>query len=104
MTLKKAGKKQHMGSMWKKLMQHFNLDEPTPFVDHKYLGCTQLECKPNEAIIDPDWEMFESQETSRKDSRMVLRHGSSKNASRGFVNWETKRITNWYNSFYSMLG
>ena len=30
-----------------KLMKHVDLDEPTSFLDHVYLGCTQRECKPN---------------------------------------------------------
>ena len=29
-----------------------NLGEPTSFLDHVYLGCTQRECKPNETVID----------------------------------------------------
>ena len=28
------------------------LDEPTSFLDHVYLGCTQRECKPNEVLIE----------------------------------------------------
>ena len=28
------------------------LGEPTSFVDHVYLGCTERECKPNENIIE----------------------------------------------------
>ena len=42
------------------LMQLVNRDEPTSFVDHVYLGCTQRECKPNEMIIDQHRVMFES--------------------------------------------
>ena len=45
-----AGKKQNMAPMWKKLMKDVDLDEPTSFLDHVYLGCTQTECKPNEII------------------------------------------------------
>ena len=47
-----AGKKQNKASMWKKLMKNVDPDEPTSFVDHEYLGCTQRECKPNEALIE----------------------------------------------------
>ena len=32
--------------------QKVDLDEPTSFLDHVYLGCTQRECKPNETIIE----------------------------------------------------
>ena len=31
-------------------MKNVDLDEPTSFLDHVYLGCTQRECKPNENL------------------------------------------------------
>ena len=46
--MKMAGKKQSMAPMWKKLMKRADLDEPTSFLDHVFLGCTQRDCKPNE--------------------------------------------------------
>ena len=46
--------------MWKKLMKNVDPDEPTPFLDHEYLGCTQRECEPNETIIEHYMKMFES--------------------------------------------
>ena len=49
-----------MALMWKKLMKHFDLDEPTSFLHHIYLGCTQSECKPNEISFDEFTKMFES--------------------------------------------
>ena len=54
-----AGKKQDMAPMWKKLMKNVDLDEPTSFLDHAFLGCTQRECKLNEIIIEQYSEMFE---------------------------------------------
>ena len=50
--IKMAGKKQNVAPMWKRVMKHVDLDEPTSFLDHVYLGCTRRECKPNEIIID----------------------------------------------------
>ena len=47
---KKVGKKQNMAPMWKKLMKHVDIGEPTSFLDRVYLGYTQRECKPNEII------------------------------------------------------
>ena len=47
-----GGKNQNMASMWKQLMKHVDLEEPTSFLDHVQLGCTRRECKPNEIIID----------------------------------------------------
>ena len=37
-----------------------DLGEPTSFLDHVYLGCTQGECKPNESVIEECRKMFES--------------------------------------------
>ena len=49
--VKMAGKKQNLAPMWKKLMKNVDLDEPTSFLDHVYLGCTQRECKVNERVL-----------------------------------------------------
>ena len=46
--MKMVGNKQNLAPMWKKLMKNVDLDEPTSFLDHVYLGCTQRECKPKE--------------------------------------------------------
>ena len=37
-----------------------DLEEPRSFLDHVYLGCTQRECKSNEAIFVQKREIFES--------------------------------------------
>ena len=37
-----------------------DIDEPTSFLDHVYLGCTQRGCKPNETIIEQYKKMGES--------------------------------------------
>ena len=58
--IKMAGKKQNMARMWKNLMNNVDLDEPTSFLDHVYLGCTQRECKQNEIIIEECTNEFES--------------------------------------------
>ena len=55
-----AGKKQSLAPMWKKLMKYVDIQEPTSFLDHVYLGCTQRECKPNGNIIEQYNKMFES--------------------------------------------
>ena len=54
------GKKQNMATLWKKLMKHVDLNEPTSFLDHVYLECTQRECKPHELTIEEYKNMFES--------------------------------------------
>ena len=41
-------------------MEDVDLGEPTSFLDHVYVGCTQLECKPNVKIIGQYNKRFES--------------------------------------------
>ena len=55
-----TGKKLKKAPKWNKLMKHVDLDEPTSFLDHVYLGCTQRECKTNEVIFEQYDEMLES--------------------------------------------
>ena len=40
-----AGKKQNINPMWKLLNKEVDLGEPTSFLDHVYLGCSQRECE-----------------------------------------------------------
>ena len=42
--IKLAGKKQNIDPMWKVLNKEVDLGEPTSFLDHVYLGCTQRQC------------------------------------------------------------
>ena len=43
--IKLAGKKQNIALMWKVLNKEVDLGEPTSFLDHVYLGCTQRQCE-----------------------------------------------------------
>ena len=52
--------KHNLSPMWRKLMKLVGLGEPTSFLDHVYLGCTQRECKSNECIIEEYRKMFET--------------------------------------------
>ena len=58
--IKLAGKKQNIDPMWKVLMKDVDLGEPTSFLDHVYLGCTQRECQTSKDIVDDYSSMFES--------------------------------------------
>ena len=93
-----AGKKQNLAPMWKKLMKNVDNEEPTSFLDHVYLGCTQRERKPNEKINGQNNKMFESRisagateklpgwdKTSRENFSVVLRHGRTCSKMRGTV-------------------
>ena len=50
--IKLAGKKQNINPMWKVLNKEVDLGEPTSFLDHVYLGCTQNQCEISKDIVD----------------------------------------------------
>ena len=58
--IKLAGKKHNIDPMWKVLNKEVDLGEPTSFLDHVYLGCTQRKCEINKDIVDNYRTMFES--------------------------------------------
>ena len=43
--IKLAGKEQNIDPMWKVLNKEVGLGEPTSFLDHEDLGCTQKQCE-----------------------------------------------------------
>ena len=58
--IKLAGKKQNLDPVWKVLNKEVDLGEPTSFLDHVYLGCTQRKCEISKDIVDNYRTMFES--------------------------------------------
>ena len=58
--IKLAGKKQHIDPMWKVLNNEVDMGEPTSFLDHVHLGCTQRQCEISKDIVDNYRAMFES--------------------------------------------
>ena len=58
--IKLAGKKQNLDPMWKLLNKEVDLGEPTFFLDHENLGCTQRKCEISQDIVDNYRTMFES--------------------------------------------
>ena len=58
--IKLAGKKQNIDPMWKVLNKEVDLGEPTSFLDHENLGCTQRQCEFSKDILDNCRTMFES--------------------------------------------
>ena len=42
--IKLAGKKQNLDPMWNVLNKEVGMGEPTSFLDHLYLGCTERQC------------------------------------------------------------
>ena len=58
--IKLAGKKQNLDPMWKPFNKEVDLGEPTSFLGHVYLDCTQRQCEINKNIVDNYRTMFES--------------------------------------------
>ena len=50
--IKLAGKKQNINPMWKVLNKEVDLGEPTSFLDHVYLGCTQRQWEISKNTVD----------------------------------------------------
>ena len=58
--IKFAGEKQNIDPMWKLLNKEVDLERPTSFFDHVYLGCTQRQCETSKDIVDNYSNMLES--------------------------------------------
>ena len=65
-----AGKKQNINPMWKVLNKQVDLGEPTSFLDHVYLGCTQRQCEKSKDIVDNYRTMFESRISARATEKL----------------------------------
>ena len=106
--IKLAGKKQNINPMWKVLNKEVDLGEPTSFLDHVYMGCTQRECQIRKDIVNNYISMFESRisagamKQKPKGNLMPKRYlhgpvtwkGMLRNVWKGFVSWQTKRLNN----------
>ena len=68
--IKLAGKKQNLDPMWKILNKEVDLREPTSFLDHVYLGCTQRQCQISKDIVDKYRTMFESRISAEKTEKL----------------------------------
>ena len=49
--IKLAGKKLNLDPMWKILNIEVDMGEPTSFLDHVYLGCTQRHCETSQNMF-----------------------------------------------------
>ena len=84
---KLAGKKQNINPMWTVLNKEVDLEEPTSFLDHVYLGCTQRQCEISKDIVDKYRTMFESRISAGGTDKLPCS--------------ENLRISSW---FYDMEG
>ena len=92
-------------------MKDVDLGEPTSFLDHVYLGCTQRECQTSKDIVDNYQSMFEPRtsagaveklpeaeapwkpETNTISSWSYDVEGLAKNASKDIANLRIKQLS-----------
>ena len=68
--IKLAGKKHNIDPMWKVLNKEVDLGEPTSFLDHVYLGCTQRKCEISKDTVDNYRTMFESRISAGRGEKL----------------------------------
>ena len=54
-------------------MKDVDLGEPTSFLDHVYLGCTQRECKISDEIVANYKDMYESRMSAGAKEKLPIR-------------------------------
>ena len=101
-----AGKKQNLDPMWKLLNKEVDLGEPTHFLDHVYLGCTQRQCEISKDIVDNDRTMFQSRISAGRVEKLpflkifVFLHGlmiwldMQRSVWNDIVSLQTRRLNN----------
>ena len=67
-----AGKKQNINPMWKVLNKEVDLGEPTSFLDHVHLGCTQRQCEISKDTVDDYRAMFESRISAGATEKITM--------------------------------
>ena len=105
--IKLAGKKQNLDPKWKLLNKEVDLGEPTSFLDHVYLGCTQRQCEASQDIVDNYRAMFESRISAEGLEKLpylkifVFLHGRmtwlvmQRSVWKDIVSWQTRRHNNF---------
>ena len=70
--IKLAGKKHNIDPMWKVLNKEVELGEPTSFLGHVYLECTQRQCEISKDIVDNYRTMFESRISAGRSREITI--------------------------------
>ena len=111
--IKFDGEKQNINPMWKLLNKEVDQGEPTSFLDHVYLGCTQGECQISKDIVDNCsnlgfllvlWKNCQKQQPRRKLMPKRYFHGPMtwkvmhRNAWTDIANLPIKRLNNYAKS------
>ena len=90
---KLAGKKQNIDPIWKVLNKEVDLGEPTSFLYHVYLGCTQRQCEISKDIVDNYRTMFESRISSGGVEKLPFSH-MQRSVCKDIVSRQTRRLNN----------
>ena len=86
-----AGKTENIEPTWTILMEDFDLGEPTSFLDHGYLGCTQRECQISKDFVANYRGMFESRISAGAKEKLPTRASGKL----GLVIWKLTRRNVW---------
>ena len=104
--VKLTGKKRNINPMWKVLNKEVDLVEPTSFLDHVYLGCTQRQCEISKDIVDNYRAMFESRISAGATEKLpcseifeslrgpTIWKVMPRNVWNDVVSWQTRRLNN----------
>ena len=104
--IKLAGKKQSIDPMWKVLNKEVDLGEPTSFLDHVYLGCTQRQCEISkdlltitEPCLNREFPRGELKNYHARKICVFLRGLTiwkvmPRNVLNDFVSWQKRRLNN----------
>ena len=95
-------------------MKEVDLGEPTSFLDHVYLGCTQRACETSKDIVENYRDMIESRisagafEKQLCSGRLVANISSwsydmQRNARKYIANWRTKQLNSYTKSQHHAL-
>ena len=82
-----AGNKQKINPTWKILMKDVDLGEPTSFLDHVYLGCTQRECQITKDIVDNYRSVFESRISAGATEKLQETNATEKLDAETIFSW-----------------
>ena len=82
-----AGKRQNKSPAWKILMKDVDLGDPTSFLDHVYLLCTQRECETSKDIVDSYRSMFESRISAGATERLPTTQATGKPDAETISSW-----------------
>ena len=98
--------RQNLDPMWKVLNKEVDLREPTSFLDHEHLGCTQRQCQTSKDNVDNYRTMFESRISEGRVEKLPFPQnlrisswsydmaGHGKKCVDDIVSWKTRRLNN----------